>query len=187
LENRSLLQRESFTSVGKRSRLCSFAQYRPFELSERTDHLHHHASRGGSGINRFGQAPKSGFSFLNSLHDHQEVPERARKSVEARDDENIALPQLVQKSMKFGSVRSTSGCLLPKNPLTTAPRPARPYPARSWKRAHILTSSLQKPLAIRFHLAIHFSNSRSGFPPCCRIQCLKDRLRNSIRGDKYSR
>jgi hypothetical protein len=45
------------------------------------------------------QTPESGFSFLNPFHNHQNVPERARKSVKTPDDQYIALPQLVQQSM----------------------------------------------------------------------------------------
>ena len=69
-----------------------------------------------------------------------------------------------------------------RSPQTLAPRPARPYPARSLKPSHSLASSLQKPVAIRFHYAIHFSNLRSRFPPCCWIRCLKHRLCTSARG-----
>jgi hypothetical protein len=38
--------------------------------------LNHHACRSSGGINRSGQTPDSGFSFLNPFHSHQNVPER---------------------------------------------------------------------------------------------------------------
>jgi hypothetical protein len=57
-----------------------------------------HAPRRGSRIDRLPQTPEPGFSFLNPFHNHQEVSKRARKSVEAQDNENIARPQLVQQS-----------------------------------------------------------------------------------------
>ena len=70
-----------------------------FKLSKRCDHLHHHAPWSSGGINRFRQTPESGFSFLNPFHNHQHIPERARKSVKTPDDQYIALPQLVQQAM----------------------------------------------------------------------------------------
>src|ERR1700732_562177 len=79
------------------SSLCSLAQYCSFKLSKCSDHLHHHASRSSGGINRFRQTPESSFSFLNPFHNHQHIPERARKSVKTPDHQHIALPQLVQQ------------------------------------------------------------------------------------------
>jgi hypothetical protein len=40
---------------------------------------HHHAPWSSGGINRFRQTPEPSFSFLNPFHNHQHVPERARK------------------------------------------------------------------------------------------------------------
>src|SRR5271165_5098071 len=81
------------------SSLCSLAENRSFKLSKCSDHLHHHAPWSSGGINRFRQTPESGFSFLNPFHNHQHVPERARKSVKTPHDQYIALPQLVQQAM----------------------------------------------------------------------------------------
>jgi hypothetical protein len=50
------------------------------------------------------------------------------------------------------------------SPQTSMLRPARLYPARKLKPAHILASSLPKPLAIHFHYAIHLSTFGSRFP-----------------------
>jgi hypothetical protein len=74
------------------SSLCSLAQYCSFKLSKCSDHLHHHAPWSSGGINRFRQTSESGFSFLNPFHNHQHIPERARKSVKTPDDQYIALP-----------------------------------------------------------------------------------------------
>jgi hypothetical protein len=104
---------------GIQSSLSSLVQYRSFKLSKCSNHLHHHAPWSSGGINRFRQTPESGFSFLNPFHNHQHVPERARKSVKTSDDEHVALPQLVQKAVQLGSVPSTSRRLIPENLFAT--------------------------------------------------------------------
>src|SRR5271166_2609018 len=81
------------------SSLCSLTENRSFKLSKCSDHLHHHASRSSGGIDRFRQTSEPGFSFLNPFHNHQHIPERARKSVKTPDDQYIALPQLIQQPM----------------------------------------------------------------------------------------
>jgi hypothetical protein len=43
------------------------------------DHLHHHASLGSGGIDRFRQAPESGLGCLNPFHDRQDIAERTRE------------------------------------------------------------------------------------------------------------
>jgi hypothetical protein len=42
-------------------------------------------------VPRFGQAPETGFSFLNLFHNRQDISKRTRKSVKTRDYEYIAL------------------------------------------------------------------------------------------------
>jgi hypothetical protein len=54
---------------GIQSSLRSLAEHCPFKLGKCSDHLHHHAPRGRGGIDRFRQAPKSGLSLMDSLHD----------------------------------------------------------------------------------------------------------------------
>jgi hypothetical protein len=46
---------------------CPFAQYFSVELGKSSVHLHHHSSRRSARINRFGQAPEPGFSFLDPV------------------------------------------------------------------------------------------------------------------------
>jgi len=103
---------------GIQSGLCSLAQYCSLELGKRSDHLHHHAARSSGRIDRLRQTPEPRFSFLNAFHDHQHVVERAGKSVKTRDNQYIALPQLIQQAMELGSVLSPARCLLPENLLT---------------------------------------------------------------------
>ena len=54
---------------GERSPL----QHRPFELGERSDYLHHHASRRRRRTDRLGEASESSLPFLDTLHERQYI------------------------------------------------------------------------------------------------------------------
>jgi hypothetical protein len=81
---------------GIQSCLCSFPEYRSFELRKDSDHLQHHSPWSSRRINRFRQAPESGLGLFDPFHDHQDVPERARKSVKTPDNQDVVLPELIQ-------------------------------------------------------------------------------------------
>jgi hypothetical protein len=84
---------------GIQSSLCSFREYRSFKLGEDGNKLHYHGSRNSCCIDSFRQAPESGFSFLNPLHNHQDVADRARNSVQSAANDYVPLPQLIQKAV----------------------------------------------------------------------------------------
>jgi hypothetical protein len=101
------------------TRLGTFTKHSALELSKRTKHLHHHTPGRACGINRFAQASESGLRVRYLLHDRQDIPKRTRKPIELPHYQHIALSELVEKSLKFGTIPTAARGLLAKDPLTS--------------------------------------------------------------------
>ena len=56
------------------TRLGTFTKHSALELSERTEHLHHHTPGSACGIDRFAQASESGFRLCDLIHNRQDIP-----------------------------------------------------------------------------------------------------------------
>ena len=105
---------------GIQSSLGPLFEQRPFELGERPDHLHHHSACWCGRVDGFGQTAESRSGFPKPLHNREHVAKRPRQPVEFPDYEHITLAQLVEQPVKFWPIPTSTGRLLPVDPLTSS-------------------------------------------------------------------
>ena len=86
-----------------------FANHGPFELSEGSDHLHHHPARRCSGVDGLGEAAEACPGDLDLLHQVQEVFEAAAEPIQLPDDDHVSLAELVEHLMQLGTIPAATG------------------------------------------------------------------------------
>jgi hypothetical protein len=77
-----------------------------FELGEHAEHLDHHASGGGGGVERFGGGPERDSGGVEVFGDLRQAAEGAGEPVDAVDQQQVEPPRLRLVSARLRAGRS---------------------------------------------------------------------------------
>ena len=92
---------------------------RPFVFSKRPDHLHHHSASRYSCVDCFCQTPKGGSGPGQTLHNHQNIPERTGQTGRVSTRREHRPCEADPKPVKLGPV--------PPRRIAAACQPLRPF------------------------------------------------------------
>jgi hypothetical protein len=70
-------------------------------LSDRTEDVQHHSAGGRLGVEVHAENAKAGPLLFDAIHDFQEVPHRAGKPIELSGHKDIALTEVVDRSIEL--------------------------------------------------------------------------------------
>jgi hypothetical protein len=87
----------------------AFADHGAFKLRKCANHLHHHASRWGGGVDGFGEAAKPSASSVDAFHESEQVFEAATEAVELPDDDHVPGAEVFKHGVQFGAVPASAG------------------------------------------------------------------------------